>query len=181
MRSSAINKVIVTQLTAHEDHRGVFVETFRASWPTSTTPIQWNIVTSCANVLRGFHVHVTHTDYLTCVGGELLIGLKDVRKSSPTFGQTEVHVLRDDAPAALTIPPGVAHGFYSAQPTKHLYSVSHYWNLEDELGCAWDDPEIGIPWPATAPLLSARDQKAGSFRQMVADFRDGRERHGLPA
>jgi dTDP-4-dehydrorhamnose 3,5-epimerase len=178
---SILTDVTITQLKPRDDDRGVFLEAFRESWPTQIAPIQWNIVTSHGNVLRGFHVHVTHTDYLLCVGGELLVGLRDIRRDSPTRGQTETHILREDAPAALTIPPGVAHGFYSAQPTKHMYSVSHYWNMADELGCAWNDPEIGIDWPATDPKLSARDQTAGSFEQMVADFQAGRAQRGLPA
>jgi dTDP-4-dehydrorhamnose 3,5-epimerase len=178
---SKLSGVVVTQLKPHEDHRGVFVETFREMWPTEVAPVQWNIVTSKSNVLRGFHVHVTHADYLTCVLGELLVGLKDIRSESPTHGQIEMHLLREDTPTAITVPPGVAHGFYSAQPTKHLYSVSHYWNMHDELGCAWDDPDIGIDWPATDPLLSPRDTTAGSFKQMVADFRAGRAERGLPA
>lgn len=167
---SILEGVIVTKLEPHADHRGVFTEIFRNAWPTEIAPVQWNVVRSRANVLRGFHVHVTHRDYLMALSGELFLGLKDIRPRSPTAGLSEVHMLSPAQAAAVTIPPGVAHGFYFAKPSAHLYAVSQYWNVADELGCRWDDPEIGIDWPTSAPLLSERDASAGSYAQMVDVF-----------
>ena len=172
----ALDGVVFTKLEPHADHRGAFTELFRASWPTDSTPVQWNVVSSDANVLRGFHVHVEHGDYLTVIFGELFLGLKDVRRNSPTEGCVDVRVIRATDPVAVTIPSGVAHGFYFPTPSTHLYSVSHYWNPDDELGCRWDDPDIGIAWPTTAPLLSERDANAGSFAQMIAALDAGRSR-----
>ena len=171
---SGLESVKVTRLTPHADERGVFAEIYRQSWPTDIAPVQWNVVSSVANVLRGVHVHFSHSDYLMCLAGEMLLMLKDVRPESPTRGQVEMHTLSEHAPAAVTIPAGVAHGFYYAQPAKHLYSVSHYWNLEDELGCRWDDPALGVDWGFKNPLLSRRDCEAGSFDEMVALFLERR-------
>lgn len=165
--------VVLTRLEPHRDDRGVFTEAFRASWPTRVAPIQWNIVANRANILRGVHVHIRHTDYLICVMGELLVGLKDIRPKSPTYAQTALHLLREDEPVALTIPTGVAHGFYSRGPSKQLYAVSEYWNTADELGCRWDDPELGIDWPAVSPTISKRDHEAGTFSLMVDEFLTG--------
>ncbi|MEX0644951.1 MAG: dTDP-4-dehydrorhamnose 3,5-epimerase family protein [Parvularculaceae bacterium] len=167
---TGLEGVVITSFRSHRDHRGAFTEVFRAAWPTEIAPVQWNVVTSRANVLRGFHVHITHRDYLMAISGELMLGLKDIRRDSPTRGCTEIIVLSPENPAAVTIPTGVAHGFYYSKPSTHLYSVSHYWNIDDELGCRWDDPEIGIDWPTTAPLLSERDENAGSFAQMVEAY-----------
>jgi len=167
---SGLESVKFTRFTPHADERGVFAEIYRQTWPTGIAPVQWNVVSSAANVLRGVHVHVTHADYLMCIAGEMLLLLKDVRPESPTCGQVEMHTLSEQAPAAVTIPAGVAHGFYYAKPAKHLYSVSHYWNLEDELGCRWDDPALGVDWGFKNPLLSPRDREAGSFDEMVASF-----------
>jgi dTDP-4-dehydrorhamnose 3,5-epimerase len=173
---SKLDSVVITEFTPHPDQRGVFAEVYRQSWDTGVEPIQWNLVSSRANVYRGFHIHVTHSDYLMCVAGEMLLGLKDSRPESPTHGQTEVHVLSEDNLRAVTIPPGVAHGFYFPKPAKHLYSVSHYWNMHDELGCHWQDPAIGIDWGgADDTELSPRDQKAGSYDEMVAEFVAKRE------
>lgn len=166
----SLQGVVVTQLQPHEDRRGRFTEVYRASWPTAVAPIQWNLVTSAPNVLRGFHVHVGHHDYITCVSGGLLLGLKDIRAGSPTEGRVEMNWLRPEEGVAVTIPPGVAHGFYFEAPSVHLYSVSEYWNLDDELGCRWDDRSIGLRWPCAAPELSERDQEAGTFAEMVSTF-----------
>ena len=168
--------VIVTRFAPHADERGVFAEIFRASWPTGVAPIQWNLVSSQAHVLRGVHLHVTHADYLMCIAGEMKLVLKDARPDSPTSGQVGVHTLGEHEPAAVTIPPGVAHGFYFAMPAKHIYSVSHYWNVDDELGCRWDDPALGVDWGVTDPILSPRDRDAGGYEAMVAAFVDKRAR-----
>lgn len=167
----SLQGVVVTRLEPHEDSRGRFTEVFRASWPTGVEPIQWNVVTSAANVMRGFHVHTRHSDYLTCVSGALLLGVKDIRAGSPTEGRAEMHWLRPEDGVAVTVPPGVAHGFYYEQPSVHLYSVSEYWNHDDELGCHWNDADIGLNWPCTAPQTSDRDRDAGTFADMVAAFR----------
>jgi dTDP-4-dehydrorhamnose 3,5-epimerase len=170
---SGLAGVVVTRLEPHHDHRGVFTEAFRASWPTRTTPIQWNVITNRANVLRGVHVHIRHTDFLTSIVGDLIVGLKDIRPDSPTYGKTALHYLCEDEPSALTIPTGVAHGFYSKGPSKQLYAVSEYWNTADELGCRWDDPSLGIGWPTISPMISLRDDEAGSYEQMVGEYLDG--------
>ena len=36
--------------------------------------------------------------------------------------------------------------------------VDSYYNPADELGVAWDDPEIGADWGIENPTLSSRDQ-----------------------
>jgi dTDP-4-dehydrorhamnose 3,5-epimerase len=170
---TSLADVVVTRLTPHRDDRGVFTEAYRAIWPTSVAPIQWNVVTNRANILRGVHVHIRHADYLTCIAGELLVGLRDIRPDSPTHGQVAMHLLREDEPSALTIPTGVAHGFYSKAPSKQLYAVSEYWNTADELGCRWDDPGLAMGWAAEAPLISERDAHAGSYDLMVAEYLAG--------
>jgi dTDP-4-dehydrorhamnose 3,5-epimerase len=38
------------------------------------------------------------------------------------------------------------------------YLVDGYYNPEDELGVAWDDPEIGADWGVGEPTLSQRDR-----------------------
>jgi dTDP-4-dehydrorhamnose 3,5-epimerase len=52
----------------------------------------------------------------------------------------------------------VAHGFYALTDMTITYLVDHYYNPDDELGVAWDDPALGIPWPTTSPELSGRDR-----------------------
>jgi dTDP-4-dehydrorhamnose 3,5-epimerase len=154
------------ELVPHADDRGVFTELFRVSWDLQVAPVQWNLVRSVTNVLRGVHVHHRHTDYLTIAAGRATIGLHDLRADSSTSGLAAAIELSSDRPSALIVPPGVAHGFYFHEPSVHVYAVSHDWDPSDELGCRWDDPELGLAWPCTDPLLSVRDRGLGSLSEL---------------
>jgi dTDP-4-dehydrorhamnose 3,5-epimerase len=160
--------VTMRQLEPHADDRGAFTELFRSSWDVGVAPVQWNAVRSEANVLRGVHAHARHWDYLTVPLGGAAVGLHDLRDDSPTAGLAALVELGGDAPAGLTIPPGVAHGFYFHETSLHVYAVSHEWDPQDELGCSWDDPGLGIDWPCRAPLLSARDAALGPLTTLAA-------------
>lgn len=163
--------VALVPLEPHPDERGVFLEVYRASWALDVRPAQWNVVTSAAEVLRGVHAHWRHADYLLLARGRASIGLHDLRSDSSTSGLAAVVELDAAAPAALVIPTGVAHGFYFHEPSIHVYAVTHEWDPADELGCRWDDPELGIPWPCTDPLLSPRDAGLGPLSELRAAIR----------
>lgn len=167
--------VSLLQLAPHEDDRGVFTELYRTSWEPGVAPVQWNAVRSHANVLRGVHAHLRHADYLTLVLGTATIGLHDLRSGSPTEGLGTTVELDAREAAALVIPVGVAHGFFFHEPSIHVYAVSHEFDPADELGCRWDDPGLGIAWPCSEPLLSARDRELGPLTDLRAVW------HGAPA
>jgi dTDP-4-dehydrorhamnose 3,5-epimerase len=161
-------------LSTHRDERGALTEIFRKDWLDVPTPVQWNFVQSEANVLRGVHVHVTHIDCLVPLHGRMLVGLNDLRGDAAGRNQGELVELSADDPSLLMIPPGVAHGFYFAGPASFVYGVSHVWDpVNDEFGCHWSDPALGIPWPAecVSPWLSARDEKAGSLDLLLTTLR----------
>lgn len=162
--------VRVLPLTPHEDTRGSFTEIFRASWPlVGPLPLQWNLVTSHQSVVRGVHVHLIHLDYWMLVSGRAAIGVRDLRRHSPTFGLSAVMDVNDrGTPRLIVIPPGVAHGFQFHEDSVHVYAVTAYWNEADELGCRWDDPALGIPWPSKAAFLSCRDTDAGTLENLMA-------------
>lgn len=164
--------VLHRAITVHADERGSLSEIFRTEWPTGIAPLQWNLVKSAGNVMRGVHVHPHHVDYLTVAHGTMHIALVDMRTDSPTHKLATIVVLTGDDPHTLTIPNGVAHGFWFPAPATFFYAVDHYWSLADELGCRWDDPELGIPWPATMadPQLSPRDEDAGTFAELQDQF-----------
>jgi len=162
--------VQLVPLEPHSDDRGTFVELYRQEWGTGVEPIQWNAVHSEAGVLRGVHVHPRHDDYLTVVRGRATIGLRDLRPGSPTEGAATCVELNEERPAALSIPHGVAHGFYFHQLSTHVYAVSHYWDMADELGCRWDDPALEIPWPQQQAQISPRDQALPPLEALLAEF-----------
>jgi len=75
------------------------------------------------------------------------------------------------------IPVGVAHGFLALEPLDLLYLVTNEFDSSDELGFAWDDPAVGVPWPSVAatpdqrPILSERDRSNPSLADLVARLR----------
>jgi dTDP-4-dehydrorhamnose 3,5-epimerase len=149
--------VTLRRLVPHRDERGAFTELFRSEWGVGVDPVQWNAVVSAPNVLRGVHVHPRHDDYLIVHAGRAAVGLCDLRPGSPTEGDACLVEVDGAEPAALTIPHGVAHGFWFLEASSHIYAVSHTWDPADELGCHWADPELGISWPAGEPRISERD------------------------
>jgi dTDP-4-dehydrorhamnose 3,5-epimerase len=163
--------LLLRPLEPHTDDRGTFVELFRREWETEVEPIQWNVVHSQEGVLRGVHVHPRHDDYLTVVRGRAVVGIRDLREDSETRGATACVELSAARPRAITIPHGVAHGFYFAEPSTHVYAVSHYWDLDDELGCRWDDPTLEIPWPQEDARVSPRDERLPSLEVLRDELR----------
>jgi len=159
--------VRVRHLLVHADARGSLTELFRDEWDTGFEPIQWNLSHSEANVLRGVHVHPRHTDYLILIQGHASVGLRDLRRGSSTEGMVALIDMRGERPSALTIPPGVAHGFLYHQPSTHIYGMSEYWDPADEIGCHWADPTLAIPWPITEALLSERDASAPPLAEIL--------------
>jgi dTDP-4-dehydrorhamnose 3,5-epimerase len=146
---------------------GAMTSLYRRDRPAGPDLVQWNLVSSRANTFRGVHVHLTHSDYLCVISGEMLLGLHDMRPWSPTYKLAVHQRLRGEEPCSIAIPPRVAHGFYFPSEAIHIYAVSHYWNPADELGCRWDDADLGLSWPTKDPLLSPRDAGASSYRELA--------------
>ena len=171
--SSTIRGVKFYPIQKHEDDRGELSEIFRNQWIDNDHPIQWNYVKSNPNVLRGFHVHYLHTDYLMLMEGKMELALKDLRTESPSSFQSEIVNISGKERYLIKIPPGVGHGFYFPIPSIHIYSVSQYWNTKDELGCLWNDPDLNMSWPTSyekSPLLSKKDKKAQSYLSFLEQF-----------
>jgi dTDP-4-dehydrorhamnose 3,5-epimerase len=163
--SDVIADVYVVEPDIHGDDRGFFVETYRREWfPQGREMVQGNRGDRQAGAIVGLHYHLHQADYWYIPEGRCRVVLHDLREGSPTDGHTlELDLGRDEqgthAHRGVFIPPGVAHGFAALSDMTITYLVDGYYNPADELGVAWDDPEIGADWGLTDPILSARDQK----------------------
>ena len=156
-------------LKMHQDDRGDFTEVYREEWMGVQEPmIQWNVVNTRANTIRGVHVHSDHVDYLICVSGHTSVGLADMRRGSPTEGLATRLEMCGDSLGGLVIPQGVAHGFYFHEDSMHVYGVSSYYDTGDFLGCKWNDPEMGIPWTCRDPWISDRDNTLPRYRDVIS-------------
>ena len=91
--------------------------------------------------------------------GRILDVAVDIRRDSPTFGQHEIYELDDMTHRQVFLPVGIAHGFCVVSDVADVcYRVDAYYDAALERGLAWDDPALGIAWPADDPILSERDR-----------------------
>jgi dTDP-4-dehydrorhamnose 3,5-epimerase len=153
-----IDDVLLLEPRAFGDDRGRFVETYRREWlPKGREMIQGNRSEKARGAVVGLHYHLHQADYWYVLRGTARVVLHDLRTGSPTLGATFATDLVGDDERGLFIPPGVAHGFASLTDVLLWYLVDGYYNPADELGLAWDDPQVGADWGVRDPVLSARD------------------------
>ena len=159
--SPVIDGVYVVGPVVHDDERGLFVETYRRQWfPAGLEMVQANRGDRRQGSVVGLHYHLHQADYWYVPDGHSRVVLHDLRVGSPTDGATltlDLGATPGDHRGVL-IPPGVAHGFAALTDVTITYLVDRYYNPADELGVAWDDPQIGADWGLDAPVLSARDR-----------------------
>lgn len=156
-----IDGVYTVPIRLYGDDRGSFCETFRKEWfpHVNWDETQMNRSISKPGVLRGLHYHLNQVDYWFLTSGRIRVGLADLRADSPTYKVGTTLEINAEEPTGLFIPVGVAHGFYSLTDIILLYVVNQYYNGGvDERGVAWNDPELGVDWGVTDPVLSQRDQ-----------------------
>ena len=162
--SDVIAGVYVVDPTIHGDERGIFIETYRREWfPQGREMVQGNRGNRQAGAIVGLHYHLHQADYWYVPMGSCRVVLHDLREGSPTDGATLTLDLGARADGThdhrgVFIPPGVAHGFAALSDMTITYLVDGYYNPDDELGVAWDDPEIAADWGVTDPVLSDRDK-----------------------
>jgi dTDP-4-dehydrorhamnose 3,5-epimerase len=97
--------------------------------------------------------------------------LHDLRSGSPTDGATLALDLDGGSARGVYIPPGVAHGFAALTDLTITYLVDGYYDPADELGVAWDDPEVAADWGVADPVLSGRDQGNPRRADLAGDRR----------
>lgn len=193
---SSLRGVRFGSIARHGDGRGSFREVWRASVfpvidpaeagaPTGTEPrfVQANLSSSATGVLRGLHYHRRQLDYWTVTAGRALVALVDVRPLVEGNGPRAIIETRElAADDWVVIPAGVAHGFLALEPLELLYLVTNEYDGSDELGFAWDDPAVGVPWPTVPgtsdgrPILSDRDTSNPSLADLVARLAGPAER-----
>jgi dTDP-4-dehydrorhamnose 3,5-epimerase len=163
-KSDVIDGVFVAEPQPYGDERGFLMETYRREWfPLGREMIQSNRADRAAGGIVGLHYHLHQADYWYIPFGTARVVLHDLRTGSPTDGATWCFDLGRRADGShdhrgIFIPPGVAHGFAALTDMTITYLVDAYYNPSDELGVAWDDPEIDADWGLDSPLLSNRDQ-----------------------
>lgn len=147
------------------DARGFFCETWhkdRYAELGIANFVQDNLSLSSKNVLRGLHLQSPSSQgkLVSVLLGEIFDVAVDVRYGSPTFGEWVGVILNSETKHQFWLPPGFAHGFcvLSDLAYVHYKCTENVYSPTDELGIAWNDPELNINWPTNSPVLSDKDQ-----------------------
>ncbi|MEW6543793.1 MAG: dTDP-4-dehydrorhamnose 3,5-epimerase [Nitrospirota bacterium] len=169
--------VILVEVDVHKDPRGFFLEICHAKkYAAGGIPgpfVQHNFSKSFQGTIRGLHYQLDHAQgkLVTVVEGKVFDVAVDIRRGSPSFGKWVGFELSVENGRQLYIPTGFAHGFCVLSETAGLiYNCTDFYSPRDERGIIWNDPAIGIRWPLSAPLLSAKDQAYKTLAEMTGDL-----------
>jgi dTDP-4-dehydrorhamnose 3,5-epimerase len=177
VETTAVPGVLVIEPVVHRDHRGFFLEAWRAErYAGAGIPaefVQDNHSRSARGTLRGLHYQVVEVQgkLVRCSQGEVYDVAVDLRPGSQTYGRWAGATLSDRDHRQLWIPPGCAHGFYVMSETADVvYKCTAPYAPHHERVIRWDDPDLAITWPLQggAPLVSPRDAAGLAFRDAPA-------------
>jgi dTDP-4-dehydrorhamnose 3,5-epimerase len=163
------------------DERGFFSETYNrqvlAAAGIDRTFVQDNqSLSRTKGVLRGLHFQIAphpQGKLVRVTRGAIFDVAVDIRRGSPTFGQHVSAILSADNWSQLWVPEGFAHGFCTLEPeTEVIYKVTDFYAPECDRGLAWDDPDLGIAWPASGveAIVSNKDRGHPRLRDLPAHF-----------
>jgi len=172
--STELPGVRLLEPDVYEDKRGSFMEVWNARdyghRGIEVSFVQDNLSRSRRGILRGLHMQVRHVQgkLVRVVRGEAYDVAVDARAGSPHFGRFAGVVLSAERMNQLYVPPGFAHGFCVVTDEAEIeYKCTDVYDPSSEVTIAWNDPEIGIPWPCEAPLLSEKDLRGRPLAELV--------------
>lgn len=165
--------VLLCEPDCFGDSRGFFMETFHApryqEAGIDLPFVQDNLSRSSRGTLRGIHWQRRHPQgkLVYVLSGAVVDVVADIRKGSPTFGQSVAMELSDENRRQLYIPPGYAHGFQVlSERADFCYKCTAVYDPEDQYGITWNDPTLNISWPLADPILSDKDQKLPQLSEL---------------
>ncbi|MFC5447333.1 dTDP-4-dehydrorhamnose 3,5-epimerase [Paenibacillus aestuarii] len=177
--TTKLPEVVVLEPKAYGDHRGFFMESYNrqllAQFGIHHEFVQDNHSLSVeAGTLRGLHYQLApkaQTKLVRVLAGAVYDVVVDVRQGSPRFGQWVGVILSAENKRQILVPQGFAHGICTlVANTELMYKVDQYYSPEHDRGILWNDPELAIDWPVSAPVLSDKDRQQPPLRQAELNF-----------
>ena len=169
----ALPEVILVEPDVHRDARGFFVETYQLekyrAGGIAGPFVQDNHSRSVQGTLRGLHAQRRRPQgkLVRAVDGEMFDVAVDIRRGSPTFGRWVGVRLSGENFQQLYVPRGFAHGFCVLSEVVHVeYKCTDFYDAADEIGLAWNDPDVGIEWPIRDPIISDKDGRLPRLRDL---------------
>ena len=161
------------------DERGWFSETFNAArLAAAGLDMVWvqdnHSMSARVGTLRGLHFQApphAQDKLVRCSRGAIFDVAVDIRRGSPGYGAWIGVELTAQNGRQMLVPKGFLHGFVTrAADSEVQYKCSDVYAPECDGGISWNDPDIGIDWGVSAPVLSAKDSAAPAFRDFVSPF-----------
>ncbi len=169
-----IPAVLLIQPDVFKDPRGFFLESYHseryAAHGIAGPFVQDNHSRSLEGTIRGLHLQVTRPQakLIRVIVGEIFDVAVDVRRGSPTFGRWVGTRLSAESFAQYYIPVGFAHGFSVLSPVAEVeYKCTDLYDPAGQIGVAWNDPTLAIPWGVETPILSDRDRANPVLAQVM--------------
>lgn len=176
----AIPEVKIIRPKKFGDHRGFFSETY-SKQAFAAAGLDYEFVqdnhslSGEVGTVRGLHFQLPPfaQDKLVRVArGAILDVAVDIRKNSPTYGQHVSAIVSAAEWNQILVPIGFAHGFCTLEPdTEVIYKVTNSYSPEHDRGLLWNDPDLGIDWPAAAEQARLSDKDRVHPR--LADLPEG--------
>lgn len=166
--NQAFNLVLLLEPKIFEDARGFFIESYNqqvfSNLGINDKFLQDNhSLSKESGILRGMHYQINpraQAKLVRVISGAIYDVVIDIRRDSSTFGKWESFILTSENKRQLYVPKGFAHGFCTLTAnTEVIYKVDEYYSPQHDRGILWNDPAIGIDWPVSNPVLSAKDEK----------------------
>ena len=164
VKNTLLDGVKIITPAVFEDERGYFFESYKAPiFKNNDLPINFvqdNEVKSTKGVLRGLHYQFNRPQgkLVRVISGSILDVAVDIRKGSPTFGQSEIVHLTAENNKMLYIPEGFAHGYLvTSSESIVIYKCTNIYDPNDQYGIIWNDETIGVDWMYDSPILSEKD------------------------
>ena len=172
---TALSDLLVIDIDFFKDERGFFIESWHKSdFAKAGVPyefVQDSHSASTYGVLRGLHyqdMRAPMGKLVRCTVGRILDVAVDLRVSSATLGKAFTIELSADNKTQVYVPAGFAHGFATLSDYCEVqYKQTEFYRPETEGGIAWNDPDVGIPWPYRNPILSEKDQKQKTLSEYL--------------
>ncbi len=176
-----LSGVLLVEPRVFGDARGFFCETYQAERYAEAGIdarfVQDNVSRSGRGTLRGLHFQApphAQAKLVSCLDGSVFDVAVDLRVGSPTYGEWFGAELSAENMRQMFVPEGFAHGFVVTSETALFsYKVSGVYAPETEGSVRWDDPDLTIDWPVSAPVLSSKDAVAPLFADLASPFAIG--------
>jgi len=178
-RVERIAGVLLFEPAPVADDRGFFCRTFDAAVAREAgidpnAFAQDSISRSVRGVVRGLHVRsgAGETKLVRCSYGAVFDVVVDLRPSSPTYRNWQSFELEGAGQKSVYIPHGCAHGFQALTSVADVsYRIDRPHDPSEDVALRFDDPQLAIPWPLPAGIVSQRDQQALSLEEAAAALR----------